>query len=173
MNDQANIETLNSACKTLPTDIGIESDDRESVCGMMQSVLADQHVLYIKKRNFHWNLVGERFHTLHTFYEEQYTALEAAIDKTAERIRQLGGVAAGSMQEFLSAASLKEEVGALVDGEDSIRALVTDHESVIKTLRTYVSKTEEAGDAGTADFLTALMQSHEEMAWMLRSFLQH
>ncbi len=156
----------------LPVSIGIKAGDRKSVCSILSSILADQHVLYIKMRNFHWNLVGERFHTLHAFYEEQYGVVEGAIDRTAERIRQLGGTAPGSMAEFVKAASLKEAKGELVDGEDSIKSLVKDHEGVIKSLRRDIGKVEKSDDAGTADFLTALMQNHEKMAWMLRSFLR-
>ncbi len=156
----------------LPMNIGLDEEVREKVCATLAGVLANQHVLYIKKRNYHWNLVGERFHTLHEFYEAQYTQIEKAIDETAERIRQLGGVAPGSMAEFLEAATLEEVKGGLIHGEDSIKALVNDHDVVIKGLRTAVAEVESQGDAGTADFLTALMQSHEQMGWMLRSFLR-
>lgn len=163
---------MKSKSEVLPVDIGIKAEGRDAICSMLGSVLADQHVLYIKMRNFHWNLVGERFHTLHAFYEEHYRILEGAIDRTAERIRQLGGTAPGSMAEFVKASSLKEAEGELIQGEDSISSLVSDHESVIKSLRRDVGKVEGWDDAGTADFLTALMQDHEKMAWMLRSFLR-
>jgi len=158
--------------KLAPVEIGLKADTRSKICKILATVLADQHVLYIKKRNFHWNLIGERFHTLHVFYEEQYGALEASIDATAERIRQLGGTAPGSMAEFLGAATLGESSGALIHGEASIEALVGDHETVIQALRDDISKVEDLGDAGTAEFLTGLLQGHEQMAWMLRSFLR-
>lgn len=153
--------------------IGLSESSRNGVIEVLKGVLGNQHVLYIKKRNFHWNLIGERFHTLHVFYEQQYEALATAIDSTAERIRMVGGVSPGSMKEFLGLASLKEVEGSLAEGEVTIEALVKDHEQVIRELREVIGKVEEEyGDVGTADFLTGLIQSHEEMAWMLRSFLR-
>ena len=156
--------------KRIAPKIGIGKADLDKVCKVLSGILADQHVLYIKKRNFHWNLVGERFHTLHEFYEGQYGVLEKAIDETAERIRQLGGTAPGSMSEFLKLASLGEVHGNLIDGEETIEALVKDHETTIRSLRIAIDKV--SADEGTADFLTGLMQTHEQMAWMLRSFLR-
>ena len=161
------------AKKTIePVHIGLEDEKRESVVHILARVLADQHVLYIKKRNFHWNLKGPRFHTLHEFFEKQYVEIEAAIDRTAERLRTIGGVAPGSMKEFLDLASLKEASGDLIDGDDCIVALIADHEACARNVREAIAKVEEEyGDVGTADFLTELLQGHEEMAWMLRSFL--
>ena len=152
--------------------IGIAAPNLKKVCALLAEVLADQHILYVKTRNFHWNLVGERFHTLHSFYETQYDGLALAIDKTAERIRMLGGTSPGSMKEFLATASLSEASGALIHGEDSIRALMADHEACTRSLREKIgSCDEDLDDAGTADFLTDLLQQHESAAWMLRSFL--
>jgi starvation-inducible DNA-binding protein len=152
--------------------IGINSSHRGKVCELLATVLADQHVLYIKTRNFHWNLVGERFHTLHAFYEEQYDTLALAIDATAERIRMLGGVSPGSMKEFVERASLSEAKSELIHGEQTINALVEDHEACARKLRKDVDLCDgKYGDAGTADFLTELLQKHEQSAWMLRSFL--
>jgi len=165
MNDQ-------NTSDSLPINIGIDEESRAAVCKILSQVLANQHVLYIKKRNFHWNLVGERFHTLHVFYQEQYAALEKSIDETAERIRQLGGVSPGSMAELLELASLKEFKGELIYGEDSIKALVEDHETSSRGLRDHIATIEDKGDVGTADYLTGLLQGHEQMAWMLRSFLK-
>ncbi len=158
--------------KISPIHIGIVANNRAKVCELLAGVLADQHVLYIKTRNFHWNLVGERFHTLHAFYEKQYDALALAIDETAERIRMLGGVAPGSMKDFLEGATLTEETGALVDGEHTLNVLVKDHEACARKLREDIDLCDDKyGDAGSADFLTALLQKHEQAAWMLRSFL--
>lgn len=150
-------------------DIGLSNSEREKSCTVLGSVLADQHVLYLKLRNYHWNLTGVRFHTLHAFYEEQYTALAVAIDETAEHIRMLGGVSPGSMKEMLEGASLDEAPGALIDGTDSLRVLVSDNEKCATALRGFI---EEVDDEGTKDFLTGLLQSHEQTAWMLRSFLR-
>jgi starvation-inducible DNA-binding protein len=132
-------------------------------------ILADQHVLYQKLRNFHWNLTGERFHTLHEFYEKQYEALAADIDATAERIRMMGGVAPGSMREMLDRASLHEAESALIDGSQTIVVLVADHEACATSVRAFIEAVE---DEGTKDFLTGLLRAHEQAAWMLRSFLR-
>ena len=151
--------------------IGLDAKTRGQAVKLLSAILADQHVLYAKTRNFHWNLTGHRFHTLHAFFETQYEALAEAIDKTAERIRMLGSASPGSMKEFLALATLHETPGALVNGDDAIVALRDDHEASARGLRKAVDALDEAGDAGTADFLTGLLQSHEEAAWMLRSFL--
>ena len=151
--------------------IGLDEKVRSLAVKHLAAILADQHVLYTKTRNFHWNLTGHRFHTLHEFFEKQYDALAMAIDKTAERIRMLGAASPGSMQEFLAQATLKETPGALLNGDDAIAALRDDHESAARVVRKAVDSLDDAGDAGTADFLTDLLQAHEEAAWMLRSFL--
>lgn len=151
--------------------IGLNAEVRKKSVTALCAVLADQHVLYIKTRNFHWNLKGARFSSLHKFFEQQYHALETAIDETAERIRMLGDASPGSMAEFLKAASLKEVPGHLLSGEEALDRLREDHEQVTRTLREAVSETGDAGDAGTEDFLTALLRAHEEAAWMLRSYL--
>jgi starvation-inducible DNA-binding protein len=151
--------------------IGLDARTRGQAVKLLSAILADQHVLYAKTRNFHWNLTGHRFHTLHAFFETQYEALAEAIDKTAERIRMLGSASPGSMKEFLALATLQETAGALVNGDHAIAALRDDHEASARELRKAVDALDEAGDAGTADFLTGLLQSHEEAAWMLRSFL--
>ncbi len=158
--------------KESPPGIGIGAAHLKKVCSLLADILADQHVLYLKTRNYHWNLVGDRFRTLHEFYEAQYTELALAIDRTAERIRMLGGVSPGSMQEFLKAASLVEASGKLIHGEESIKALTKDHEACARALRKAIAQCEdELDDVGTADFLTDLLKQHEKTAWMLRSFL--
>ncbi|MGC1479821.1 MAG: DNA starvation/stationary phase protection protein [Chthoniobacterales bacterium] len=153
-------------------DIGLDQQARDGVVTVLSQVLADAHVLYIKTRNLHWNLVGPRFHSLHEFYEEQYTTLATNIDKIAERIRMVGGESPGSMAEFLEHARLKEQKGGRIDGTKSLELLLADNEAIIRDLREDIEKCEdEFGDVGTADFLTALIQVHEEAAWMLRSYL--
>ncbi|MCG8603321.1 MAG: DNA starvation/stationary phase protection protein [Verrucomicrobiales bacterium] len=162
--------------KTTPTiadeiSDGLNNDQRTRVVEILTSVLSNQHVLYIKLRNFHWNLKGPRFHSLHEFFEQLYGGLEKAIDETAERIRMLGGVAPGSMEEFLEHASLKEAAGAITNGDDAISTLVTDQEAVIRDLREFAKETEEeCEDQATGDFLVELLQQHVSDAWMLRSF---
>ena len=155
-----------------PIHIGLDEKVRDQSVKALAGLLANQHVLYLKTRNFHWNLTGHRFHTLHAFFEAQYDALALAIDKTAERIRMLGSSSPGSMKEFLALASLKERPGALIGGDEAIAALRDDHEAAARELRKAVDATDEAGDAGTADFLTQLLQEPEQAAWMLRSFLE-
>lgn len=150
---------------------GLSTTNREKIVEILVSTLSDQHVLYLKLRNFHWNLKGPRFHTLHEFFEELYGNLEKAIDETAERIRMLGGVAPGSMREFLENATLKEAAGEIIHGADAISTLVTDEETVIRGLRENAKIVEEdLEDQATADFLVELIQQHVQDAWMLRSF---
>ena len=153
-------------------DIGIAAENLGRITAILSQVLADQHVLYQKTRNYHWNLTGRRFLPLHELFEKQYRMLVEAIDETAERIRVLGGVAPGSMKEFLSLASLQEDDGHLIPGEEALEALAGDHTAAVRMLRKAIDETaEENDDAGTADFLTGLLRDHEKTAWMLRSHL--
>ncbi|MEP2776735.1 MAG: DNA starvation/stationary phase protection protein [Luteolibacter sp.] len=152
--------------------IGISAASRKKIQGMLSEILSDQHVLYIKTRNFHWNLIGGRFHSLHLYFEDMYDELALAIDETAERIRMIGGTAPGSMAEFIKSASLKETKGAPITGEDAIKALLGDHETVCTSLRKHIPKIGDMDDLGTEDFLVGLLQKHEKTAWMLRSYLE-
>lgn len=156
-----------------PIHIGLEPEQTAGVLGLLTRVLADSHVLYIKTRNYHWNVGGPHFQELHKFFESQYTQLEGAIDETAERIRALGGKAPGTMTEFLAAAGLREEPGRYPDSRTMLGRLLDDHEAVVRTLREAVdAATDRYHDTGTADFLTGLMEAHEKMAWMLRAYLE-
>lgn len=158
--------------KSTPS-IGLEAKTRTKIEKTLAAILADQHVLYVKTRNFHWNLIGGRFYALHEHFEAMYDELATAIDETAERIRMIGGVAPGSMKAFLATATLKEEEGALVGGDEAIAALLSDHESVIRSLRGKIPEIGDLGDLGTEDFLVSLLQKHEMTAWMLRSYLEN
>ncbi|MBL8212246.1 MAG: DNA starvation/stationary phase protection protein [Bryobacterales bacterium] len=152
--------------------IGLEANEREGVVALLQHNLADLHVLYIKSRNFHWNVVGPHFAELHGFFEEQYDQLEESIDEVAERIRALGGVATGSMEGFLKLARLSESTGNPPNADAMIAELLADHESIIRQLRLDLdTANDKYHDAGTGDFLTGLMEGHEKMAWMLRAHL--
>ena len=154
-------------------DIGIEEKNRKAVIGLLQSVLANLSVIYSKTRNFHWNITGPRFHTLHLFLEEQYKELGEASDEVAERIRSLGGFSIGTMQEFIDKAELKEQPGVRPPSDGMIAALVQDHQKIIKGLREDIDKCDDDyEDTGTADFLTGLMEQHEKLAWMLRAHLE-
>lgn len=153
--------------------IGLSKDARQQASDILAGILANQHVLYLKTRNFHWNLTGFRFRTLHAFFEEQYEALAKSIDETAERIRMLGGVSPGSMAAMLKLATLTEHEGKLIDGEEALKSLHADHETVVRELREAIDiLAEKCNDAGTADFVTNLIQDHEKLAWMLRSFME-
>lgn len=154
--------------------IGITSANRSDVIEILKGHLADLHVLYIKTRNYHWNVVGPRFQPLHAFFEEQYEDIAKAIDEVAERIRMLQGKSPGSMAEFVKMARLCEEkAGVYPPSDEMIRNLLADHEAIIRQLRKDIDITaEQDEDMGTSDFLTGLIADHEKMAWMLRSFLE-
>jgi starvation-inducible DNA-binding protein len=152
--------------------IGLDQAQREGVVALLNSLLADEYVLYTKTRNFHWNVIGPRFHDLHKFFEGQYGEIDGIIDEVAERSRSLGAVAPGSMAEFLKSARLKEQAGAFMDADAMVAALLHDHEALIRHLREDLDAAQaKFGDAGTADFLTGIMETHEKMAWMLRALL--
>jgi starvation-inducible DNA-binding protein len=154
-------------------DIGLTDSARIAVARLLNGRLADTFVLYTKTRNYHWNVKGMHFQPLHAFFESQYDQLDEAMDEIAERVQQLGGVAAGSLEEFLNLTSLNEEAGEIPDARQMIANLLADHEAVIRQLREDVDATaDDYRDMGTSDFLTGLMKSHEKMAWMLRSFLE-
>lgn len=151
--------------------IGISEKNLKSVTALLTKVLANQHVLYIKTRNFHWNVAGESFMEYHLLFEAQYTELETAIDEVAERINKLGTVTMGSMKEFLETATLKESTSKTRDGKTMVKELLTDHESAIRELREDIDMCEDDfKDKGTADFLNELMQNHETIAWKLRRY---
>lgn len=152
--------------------IGLNDSQRMGVFQILGALLADEHALYIKTRNYHWNVTGPQFNDLHKFFESQYDQIEESIDDIAERIRSLGGQAPATMTEFLKLARIKEVPGEKPNARSMVMSLVTDHESIIRTLRAdLVTCGEKHGDAGTNDFLTGLMESHEKMAWMLRAFV--
>jgi starvation-inducible DNA-binding protein len=153
--------------------IGLTADQRAGVVEILSRTLADLHVLYVKTRNYHWNVVGEHFRDLHKLLEEQYEQLSEAIDEVAERTRQLGAPALGTMGEFLDRATLKEQPGDYPDSFTMLSNLCSDHEAVIQALRKDADDCDEKfHDMGTNDFLIGLMQAHEKMAWMLRSYLE-
>jgi starvation-inducible DNA-binding protein len=153
--------------------IGIRDGDRQSVIAILNTLLADEYLLYTKTRNYHWNVTGPQFNDLHKFFEAQYEALDDIVDAVAERARSLGGRAAGSLEEFRKMARLGEEVGNVPAARDMLASLLADHESLTRTLRAEVDTvTDKHKDTGTADFLTGLLEQHEKMAWMLRSFLE-
>ncbi len=153
--------------------LGITAKNLNAVNEILNKVLADGNVLYIKLRKFHWNLSGDNFMELHLLFEAQYTAVAEAIDEVAERISTLGGVAIGTTSEFSKLSQLKENPGKLPSNQEMLKELVSDHESIVKALRKNLDVVEEKhGDAGTSDFLNGLMQEHEKMAWKLRKYFK-
>ena len=152
-------------------DIGMKQDERSEVAKGLARVLADSYTLYIKTHNFHWNVTGPMFNSLHAMFEEHYTELATAVDEIAERIRALGEFAPGSYKAFAELTSIKEETG-VPEAKEMIRQMVEGHETVARTAREVFPIAEKAGDEPTADLLTQRMQVHEKTAWMLRSMLQ-
>ena len=152
--------------------IGLEKDVLKQDNSLLNEFLSDLHVLYIKTRKYHWNVAGPNFMEYHKFFEKQYNALEEEIDAVAERIRQLGGAPLATMGEFIKNTSLKEDTGTPKGTQDMFKNLLADHEQVVRELHEDVEKCDDdLKDAGTADFLTGLMEAHEAMAWMLRKYL--
>jgi starvation-inducible DNA-binding protein len=153
--------------------IGLSEEQREGVVAILNTLLADEYLLYTKTRNYHWNVVGPQFNDLHKFFEAQYNALNEIVDDVAERARSLGGNAFGTMTEFLKHTRLKEQPGHYPDDRGMIANLLADHEALIRYLRVDLETcAEKYHDAGTNDFLIGLMEQHEKMAWMLRAFLE-
>ena len=152
-------------------DIGINDKDRRAIADGLARLLADTYTLYLKTHNYHWNVTGPMFNTLHLMFETQYTELAAAVDLIAERIRALGHPAPGSYKAFARLSSIQEEE-AVPSAEEMNRQLVIGQESVVRTARVIFPTVEKASDEPTADLLTQRMQIHEKNAWMLRSMLE-
>jgi len=151
-------------------DIGIKEADRAKIAQGLSRLLADTYTLYLKTHNFHWNVTGPMFQTLHLMFEQQYNELALAVDLIAERIRALGHPAPGTYAEFAKLTSIKEPKG-VPRAEDMIRELVAGQEAVVKTARSVFPLVEKVNDEPSADLLTQRMQVHEKTAWMLRSLL--
>jgi starvation-inducible DNA-binding protein len=152
-------------------DIGIDVKDREKVAEALSRLLADTYGLYLKTHNFHWNVEGPMFNTLHLMFMEQYTELWNALDVIAERIRSLGYPAPGSYKAFAKLSSIEDEEG-VPEALAMVRQLVKGHEAVARTARAAFGPAEKAGDESSADLLTQRLQVHEKTAWMLRSLLK-
>lgn len=153
------------------TNIGISQADRAKIADGLSRLLADTYTLYLKTHNFHWNVTGPMFNTLHLMFETQYTELALAVDQIAERIRALGFPAPGTYKDYARLSSIKETEG-VPSAEDMIRLLVEGQEAVARTARSVFPSVEKASDEPTADLLTQRMQVHEKTAWMLRSMLE-
>lgn len=151
-------------------DIGIPESERAGIAHGLSRLLADTYTLYLKTHNFHWNVTGPMFQTLHLMFETQYTELALAVDQIAERIRSLGFPAPGTYKAFAELGSI-EETDGVPKATDMIRLLVEGQEAVVRTARALFPVVESAGDEATADLLTQRIQVHEKTAWMLRSLL--
>jgi starvation-inducible DNA-binding protein len=144
---------------------------RRKIAGGLSRVLADSYTLYLKTHNFHWNVTGPMFQTLHLMFEAQYNDLALAVDLVAERLRALGFPAPGTYKKFAELSAIKEEDG-VPKAQDMIRLLVEGHETVARTARAVFKSADGASDQPTCDLLTQRMQMHEKTAWMLRSLLE-
>jgi len=153
--------------------IGLTEKQRQGVIDLLNQDLADSYVLLVRTKKYHWDVIGPQFRTLHQLWEEHYEKLTQNIDAIAERIRTLGGYPVGTLEGFLKIATLKEKAGKVPTATGMVAQLVEDHEQVIRNLRKHVDRSsEDFNDEGTADFLTGLMEQHEQIAWMLRSFIE-
>jgi starvation-inducible DNA-binding protein len=152
--------------------IGISEKDRGAIAGGLSRLLADTYTLYLTTHNFHWNVTGPMFNTLHTMFMAQYTELWNAVDPIAERIRSLGHPAPGSYAAFGALSSLKDAPTTPPKALEMVRILVEGHEGVARTARSIFPLADKAGDEPTADLLTQRLTVHEQTAWMLRSLLE-
>ncbi len=155
----------------MKTNIGITESNLQNTAALLNNILADEYVLYTKTRNYHWNVIGANFQELHKFFESQYDKLDEIIDDVAERVRSLGHWSLGTLKDMLKFARLNEDIQAS-SANEMLKNLLDDHETLIRILREDVNAvTDKYSDLGTADFLTGLMEDHEKMAWMLRSYI--
>ncbi len=156
----------------METNIGISKDHLKSVVEILSGILANEVTLYMKTRKFHWNVTGESFMEFHKLFEKQYELLDEAMDQVAERIGKLGSPAIGTLEECLKLTTIKEHPGQYPSSIDMVSELLKDHEMVIVELRKDVDAcADKYKDAGTVDFLTALMETHETIAWTVRRYL--
>jgi starvation-inducible DNA-binding protein len=156
----------------LPIDIGINEKQRGAIADGLSRLLADTYTLYLTTHNFHWNVTGPMFNTLHDMFMVQYTELWNAVDPIAERIRSLGHPAPGSYAQFKALSSIDDVPATPPKALEMVRILVQGHEAVARTARQVFPTADEANDQPTADLLTQRMDIHEKTAWMLRSLLE-
>jgi starvation-inducible DNA-binding protein len=154
-------------------DTGISSENMQKITNFLNNNLADEYVVLVKTRNYHWNVEDHRFNDLHKFFEEQYELISAAVDEIAERIRAIGGRSRATLKEFINSTQIKEDVNSFPNADSMLQNLLSDHEAIIRTLRKNIKECQELNDEGTANFLTDKMEAHEKMAWMLRSFIMN
>lgn len=157
----------------LTPNLGLSGAQMEAAIGLLEKLLSDEIVLRTKLQKYHWNVTGPQFHPLHETFEEQYNDLAEVVDDAAERIRQYGAVAIGTLAEFLQHTRLKEAPGKNPDTRGMVSEIVGDHELIIRSLRDdIVTAQKEVQDIGLEDFFTGLIQTHQKMAWLLRAHLE-
>ena len=162
---------MNAEYDTMDINIGIKQADREQIVAGLHVLLVNSYTLYLKTHNYHWDMTGPMFNTLHLMFEQQYTELAAAVDQIAERIRALGAFAPGSYTEYARLTSIPEDE-TVPDAETMIKNLVAGQETLARQARDVMATVGESRDEPTADLLTQRMQVHEKNAWMLRSLIQ-
>ncbi|MCF2443961.1 DNA starvation/stationary phase protection protein [Dyadobacter sp. CY345] len=154
----------------MKANIGISEENRNAVAAQLAKLLADEFVLYTKTRNAHWNVEGADFHAMHLFFESQYQQLDEVMESVAERIRKIGHYAPATLSQLLKLTHLTEATANKNDSNGFLKELLEDHESIITFIRGNINPfANEYHDAGTSDFITGLLETHEEMAWMLRA----
>lgn len=157
----------------MKTNIGISEENRSAVAIQLGKLLADEFVLYTKTRNAHWNIEGANFHSMHIFFEQQYREIDELMDSVAERIRKIGHYAPATVTQLLQLTHLTEQTDRKNDSAGFLHDLLADHDSIIEFLRGNINPiANEFKDAGTSDYITGLMEKHEEMAWMIRSYIK-
>ncbi|WP_265767551.1 Dps family protein [Fodinibius salsisoli] len=159
------------AKNVMEINIGISEENRKAIADELSKVLADSYMLYLKTHNYHWNVTGELFHSLHEQFEEQYTELAEAIDEIAERIRALGYRAPGTFKEFNELTSIDEDTEE-PEALEMVRRLALGNEQILRTARKALKPANEAEDEATVDLLTQRLDIHAKTAWMLRSHLE-
>jgi len=158
---------------TIKPNLGMSEEQVQGVVDVLKTLLADEFLLYTKLRNYHWNVTGPQFMQLHELFETQYEALAEVVDKIAERIRQYGAFAPGTMAEYVELSRLDEEAAATYPAaRDMVARAVADHEALVRNLREDIETVDDLDDEGAEDMLIGLMQDHQEMAWFLRAFLE-
>ena len=162
---------MNAEDDTMDINIGIKQADREQIVAGLHVLLVNSYTLYLKTHNYHWDMTGPMFNTLHLMFEQQYTELAAAVDQIAERIRALGAFAPGSYTEYARLTSIPEDE-TVPDADTMIKNLVAGQETLARQARDVMATVGESRDEPTADLLTQRMQVHEKNAWMLRSLIQ-
>ena len=156
----------------MKANIGIPEKNKQAVASILNILLADEHLLYTKTRNYHWNYEGDNFMEMHKLYEGQYDELAEMIDAVAERIRMLGHFPEGRLKDFLRLTRLQEQEYT-TNQTKQLKNLLADHESIVIEIRKVIPEINDNWkDAGTADFITGLMEQHEKTAWMIRSYLK-